>query len=299
MSLLRIPQGEIRASAIPTWNWRGRIGTYASFVKIEHTVFSLPLIFAGAWLGLRRAPSLHLAALLMLAAAGARAVGMGLNRLVDAELDARNPRTKHRELPRGAMTIGGAWGLIAAAGLLYVAASALIAPICLWLSPVPVLLFAGYPYLKRWTSLAHLGLGLAWSLAPVAGYLAATHTLRGISQVQGLWAFSLLWVAGFDVIYATMDEAFDRAEGLHSLPARLGKARALRIAALLHAMAFAALCGFWRGELGSASSFAWLMAVGAALLWEHAVASRRPEVAFFHLNAVIGFFVLLFVMAGI
>ena len=275
-----------------------RLRVYAGFVKIEHTLFSLPLVLAGAWLRLRHAPPLRLVVLLLLAAAGARALGMGLNRLADAELDARNPRTKQRELPSGAMTRREAWWLVIVAGLVYAAASAMIAPLCLWLSPIPALFFAVYPYMKRWTSLAHVGLGLAWSLAPVAGWVAAAGTLQGIGEVKALWWFSLLWVAGFDVIYATMDEAFDRAEGLHALPARLGKEHALQVAAVLHIWAFVALAALWRHQLHTAASLYWLFAIGAVLLWEHAIASRRPELAFFNLNAAIGFFVLAMVIGG-
>src|SRR3989338_6614573 len=144
---------------------------------------------------------------------------MGLNRLIDAEIDAHNPRTRQRELPRGAMQQGEAWAIVAVAGALYAASAAAIAPICLWLSPLPVALFVISPYLKRWTALAHLGLGLAWSMAPLGGWLAASQSLEGVAQAGGWWLFSILWLAGCDVIYATMDEAFDRQAGLHSLPA--------------------------------------------------------------------------------
>jgi len=144
-----------------------RFKTYASFVKLEHTVFSLPLIFAGTLLHSRGWPSASLVGLILLAAIGARVMAMGLNRLIDAELDARNPRTKLRELPRGAMQRREAWLIVGLAGLLYLVSAAAIAPICLWLAPIPVILFVVYPYLKRVTSFSHLGLGLAWSLGPL------------------------------------------------------------------------------------------------------------------------------------
>jgi len=196
-----------------------RLKTYASFIKLEHTLFSLPLIFAGTLLHARTWPSLRLAALILLAAIGARVVAMGLNRIVDAELDARNPRTQRRELPRGAMQRREAWSIIGLAALLYVVSAAAIAPICVWLSPIPVVLFFIYPYLKRVTALAHLGLGLAWSMGPLAGWVAASRTMSGIGEAGWLWLFSVLWVTGFDIIYATMDEAFDREAGSACTPA--------------------------------------------------------------------------------
>ena len=265
--------------------------TYANFVKLEHTIFSLPVVFAGAWLRLKHLPSARLTILLLVAAASARTVGMGFNRLVDAEIDARNPRTKYRELPRGAMTRHEAWKLIIGAAIVYLGSAALIAPMCLWLAPIPLVLFAGYPYLKRYTSLSHLGLGLAWSMGPVAGWVASAQTLQGLGQVKWLWLFSVLWVTGFDIIYSTMDEAFDRSEGLHALPARVGKERALQVAAVWHIWAFVALAALWSTQLHTEASLLWLMGIGVAFIGEHAVASRYPQVAFFHMNALVGFLV--------
>lgn len=275
-----------------------RFKTYATFVKLEHTIFSLPLIFSGLLLATRGWPSLRLAWWVLLASVGARAVAMGLNRIIDAEIDARNPRTSRRELPRGAMQRREAWAVVTLAGLLYAVSAAAIAPICLQLAPIPVALFALYPYLKRFTALSHVGLGLAWSLAPVAGWIAAAGTLSGIDETGWLWLFSLLWVTGFDIVYATMDEEFDRSATLYSLPARVGRDRALRMAAVLHAAAFAALYGLWRQELYSPIAFRWLLGVGALLIAQHAVAPRKPEFAFFQLNGAVGFMVLALVLAG-
>ncbi len=276
-----------------------RLATYARFIKLEHTVFSLPLIYAGAWIGAGGSPSARLAGLILLAAVGGRVMAMGLNRLIDATIDARNPRTKNRELPSGAMRPVEAWGIVGLAGLLYVGSAAAIAPICLVWSPLPVALFVLYPYLKRFTALSHLGLGLAWSMAPLGGWLAAAASSQAAAgSIVWLWGFSILWVAGFDVIYATMDEAFDRREGVHSLPAKVGKNQALRVALLLHAAAFIALVILQRDVLRLPSGMPWLAAIAAVLVWEHAVAQRQPEFAFFHLNAVIGFLVFGLVVSG-
>lgn len=278
---------------------RDRLRTYAGFVKLEHTVFSLPLIYAGALLGAHGWPSARLGALILLAAIGGRVVAMGLNRIIDAGIDARNPRTQQRELPRGAMARREAWAIVALAGLLYAGSATAIAPICLRLSPIPVALFVGYPYLKRFTALSHLGLGLAWSMAPLGGWLAASQSLGRFSEVLWLGLFSLFWVAGFDIIYATMDEPFDREAKLHSLPAREGRRAALRIAAVLHATAFLALFTLRQTQLRSTASLPWLIAIGALFIWQHAVAERRPAFAFFQLNGALGFLVFGLVWSGI
>jgi len=272
-----------------------RFRTYASFVKLEHTIFSLPVIFSGTLLHTRGWPETRLVIWLLLAAVGGRVMAMGLNRLIDAEIDARNPRTMQRELPRGAMQRREAWVIVLFSGLLYLISAAALAPICLWLSPIPVALFILYPYLKRFTSLAHLGLGLAWSMGPLAGWLAAAKSLQGLSEAGWLWLFAILWVAGFDIIYATMDETFDREAGLHSLPAQLGKRPALRIASVLHAVAFAALALMWFKQLHSDAALWWLAAIGVLFIWQHIVAEKHPEFAFFQLNGVLGFLVFGFV----
>lgn len=276
-----------------------RLEVYAGFVKLEHTVFSLPLVFAAAVLRLHRWPSLALAGLILVAAAGGRVMAMGLNRLIDAGIDARNPRTQRRELPRGAMQRREAWVIVAVAGALYWLSAAAIAPVCLQLSPIPVALFMLYPYLKRFTALAHLGLGVAWSMAPLGGWLAASQSLASIKEVSWLWLFSVLWVTGFDIIYATMDEAFDRQSGLHSLPVAIGKKPALRVAALLHAIAFVMLGLLWAKQLYQDVALLWLAAIGALFIWQHVIAERKPEFAFFTLNGVIGFLVFGFVLAGV
>jgi 4-hydroxybenzoate polyprenyltransferase len=275
-----------------------RVKTYASFIKLEHTIFSLPLIFGGLLLYTHGWPSAHLAGLVILAAIGARVMAMGLNRIIDARIDARNPRTRQRELPRGAMQLLEAWVIVVVAGLVYLGSAAAIAPICLWLSPIPVVLFVIYPYLKRWTAWSHLGLGLAWSMAPLGGWLAGSRSLAGIGEVGWLWVFAILWITGFDIIYATMDEAFDRAEGLHSLPALLGTKRALQFATTLHTLAFLTLLALWNGQLYSPAAFGWLVTVGFMLVWQHAIAPRRPAFAFFQINAVIGFLVLGLIVTG-
>ncbi len=276
-----------------------QLKTYASFIKFEHTIFSLPLIFAGALLHRHEWPSVSVTWLILVAAAGARVMAMGLNRLIDAELDARNPRTQGRELPRGTIQRREAWLIVGVAGLVYLVSAAAIAPICLQLSLIPVALFVIYPYLKRFTSMAHLGLGIAWSTAPLAGWLAVSKSPTHFGEIGWLWLFSVLWVTGFDIIYATMDEVFDRGAGLHSLPAQVGSKHALRIAALLHGVACLALVALWNSQLRTPFALAWLVGIGVLLVWQHAIAARNPAVAFFQLNGLLGFLVLGFVATGV
>jgi len=275
-----------------------RAKVYAGFVKLEHTIFSLPLIYAGALVGAQGSVSLQPMLWILLAAIGGRVMAMGLNRIIDVDLDARNSRTRLRALPRKAMQRSEAWLIVGAAGALYLGSAAALSPLCVWLSPVPIALFVLYPYLKRFTVLSHLGLGLAWSMAPLGGWLAAAGSLERIGEIGWLWVFAVLWVAGFDIIYATMDEAFDRASGLHSLPARLGQRAALRIAAVLHLLAFASLVMLWRVQTASPSALMWLAAVGGVLIWEHLIAMRRPQFAFFQCNILVGFLILTFVLVG-
>ena len=285
---------------------RRALADYARFVKLEHTLFSLPLIVAGALIGseTRRAAGLPPAltwgrfGLVLLAGAGARTFALAMNRIVDRALDARNPRTATRELPGGRMRLGEAWGVALAGLVAYFAACAFLPRICLWLSPIPLAVFVGYPYLKRFTPLCHLGVGLALALSPLGGYVAVTGTLRDVESALPLAAFALLWVAGFDVIYATLDEEHDRAHGVRSLPAAIGSANALRVSRLFHTIAFASLAAWalWRGS--GLWMWIFLAAVGALLFWEQR-AARTVELAFFQINSWLGFVVLAFIWAGL
>jgi 4-hydroxybenzoate polyprenyltransferase len=292
-----------------------RLSVYARFVKLSHSLFSLPLLLAGARLAGAEAISLPLIAWMLLAGLGARTTGMTLNRIADRRIDAANPRTACRALPKGTMRLGEAWAIAAVGLLLYVVAASAISPLCLRLSPIPIALFAIYPYLKRCTALSHVGLGIAWATAPLGGWVAASgttavsapervvslpHLATATAPLVWLTAFSILWVTGFDIIYATMDEAFDRSHGLHSLPARLGSRRALQVSAWLHLAAFGCLVALWlslSAEATPGASAHWLslkhpvglvpLATAATLLVaEHRLRDRA--VAFFPVNVLVG-----------
>jgi 4-hydroxybenzoate polyprenyltransferase len=271
--------------------------TLLDFVKFEHTLFSLPLLLAGAWLGAGGVPPAAALVWVLVAGTGARTLAMALNRIIDRRIDARNPRTADRELPSGKMTAAQAWA-VAGAGLaaFYVAVFNL-PPICLKLSPVPLAIFVGYPFLKRFTPLAHFGVGAALGFGPIGAYAAVTGEVLPVGPVYGLAMFTWLWVAGFDVIYATMDEEFDRREGLRSLPAVMGAKSALAVAAGVHAVAVAALA--WvAAALGGAAAWALLAVVAAMLALEHRMA-HRVNFAFFHVNAALGFVVFALVLVGV
>lgn len=275
-----------------------RAGTWAAFVKLEHTLFSLPVLAGGAFLAAGGPPALPVLAWATLAGAGARTLAMALNRIIDRRIDATNPRTAGRELPAGRMSLAEAWSVAAGGLAVYLAACAQLPPLCLRLSPVPVVVFALYPFLKRLTPLAHFGIGLALALAPLGAWVAVRGSLAGSRPVVLLAIFTWLWVAGFDIIYATLDEAFDRASGLRSLPARFGSRPALAMAAGVHALAMSALLVLYFAYLEGTVALVLLVAVGATLALEHRLA-HRVDLAFFHLNIAVGFLVLAGVAAGV
>lgn len=272
-------------------------GSYARFLKLEHTLFSLPLLYAGAFLAARGLPDSRLLLLILVAGVAARTAALALNRLIDRAIDARNPRTRERELPAGRLRPSEAWALAVAGAAVYVAAAFAIAPICAWLSPAPLAVFVLYPYLKRFTPLAHFGVGLGLAAAPLGGFMAVRQSFQDPAPALLLGAFTLLWVAGFDVIYSTLDEGFDREAGLRSLPAALGRRRALGVSALLHILAFVPLAVLFWTELRSWVTLPFLAAAGVLLLLEQRKA-EDVQLAFFQINAVLGFVVFGFVASG-
>jgi 4-hydroxybenzoate polyprenyltransferase len=212
------------------------------FTKIEHTAFSLPMIFSGAYLGAgSHLPKLSVLLLIFLAATGARIFGMAFNRIFDRHIDGLNPRTAQRELPSGSMTVVTA--LIIAFGglLLYLMACAPLGSYCLILAPIPLIPLLGYSLLKRFTSLCHLGIGICLALAPLGAYIAAAESLMFTFTIILFSLFVFFWMSGSDIIYAILDINSDRRNQIYSLPAKLGKEKALRVSGSLHAMALACL----------------------------------------------------------
>lgn len=275
-----------------------QFSTFMRFVKLEHTLFSLPLIFSGAILAAGGKISLRLTGLMLLAALGARTVALALNRMIDRHLDKQNARTAVRELPAGRMTIMHAWLVLLAGLIIYFVSAELIGRFCLLWSPLPLAIFVFYPYMKRFTPLAHFGVGLGLAMAPLAGWVAVTQSLDNLMPGFILGLFTLLWVAGFDIIYATLDEQFDRQANLYSLPAMFGRKRALAISGLLHVLAFLVLLAIFMLYLRTLAAAPLLAGAGFLLYLEHAKAND-VEVAFFKINAVLGFVVFAMVIVGV
>jgi 4-hydroxybenzoate polyprenyltransferase len=219
-----------------------RVRTYAAFVRFSHSVFALPFALAGALLAARRVPlSARTILWILVAMVAARSAAMGFNRLVDARIDALNPRTASRELPRGAMTRREAVAFVVAASAIFIFAASQLNDLCLALSPVALAIVFWYSLAKRYTTWTQLFLGLAVAVAPVGGWLAA-----GGRWGWEPWLLALAigtWVGGFDVLYACQDLEFDRAQRLHSIPVRFGVPVSLAISRLLHVTAVGCLVG--------------------------------------------------------
>lgn len=268
--------------------------TLASLVKLEHTVFALPFAYAGMVLGAEaagRPVTAWLVLWITLAMLGARTLAMGLNRVIDAEIDARNPRTAARELPTGRVTRAQVWLLCAASLALLVASTFQLDPITRVLWPIPVALFAIYPYTKRFTWLCHAVLGLSIGLAPLAAWLAAGAPGDAAAPYL-LWVGIACWIGGFDVIYATADVEFDREHGIRSLPARFGIGPALAVVKAAHAVTVVAV-GLAAFELGLGwPAWAGLVIAAALLAWENVIVSAddlsRVDQAFFAVNSWVG-----------
>src|SRR5579872_6579902 len=272
-----------------------RLSTYASFVRISHSVFALPFALAGALLAARQTPITGRTLLwIIVAMVAARSAAMGFNRLTDARMDALNPRTANRELPRGRMTTREAIAFIVGSSIVFVVAAWRLNPICFALSPVALAIVFWYSLAKRYTTWTQLFLGLAMAVAPVGGWLAVGG--RGGWQPWLLAAAIGTWVGGFDVLYACQDLDFDRAHGLRSIPTRFGVASSLAISRVMHVIAVACLTGLaWIAPLGPIY-LAGVAAVALLLVYEQSLV-RADDLSqvkrAFDLNGYVGILYLL------
>lgn len=261
----------------------------ASLVRIEHTVFALPFAYVGAFLAVDGWPGLATVVWVTLAMVGARTLAMALNRLVDAELDARNPRTATRELPSGALTRSQVLGLSAAALAVFLVAISQLDPIVRLLWPIPVAMFVVYPYLKRFTWLCHFWLGACLALAPIGAWLAVSGTAPW--EAWAIGAAVLLWVAGFDLFYSLFDLEHDQDEGLHSWAVRFGERGVFRGARALHVGVVALLAAAGVGLDVGVPYWLGVAATAGLLAYEHSIVRpgdlHRLDAAFFTLNGVI------------
>ena len=258
-------------------------------IRVEHTVFALPFAYATLFLVSRGWPRAHDFLWVSLAMVTGRTVGMGLNRIIDARVDARNPRTATRAIPAGRLSSAKAVIFTAVAGAAFVAAVYQLHPVCRWLWPIPIMWMTAYPYAKRFTPLAHFYLGLVYFMIPTAVWLAVAGAVPPVAIILGIGAG--MWVAGFDIIYACQDAEVDRREGLHSLPADFGIPRALASARWLHAGFLASL--FAVSLMYGAGPWFNVAVVftGLALVYEHRLVSpgdlSKVNAAFFTTNGIV------------
>ena len=276
-----------------TLRGRGVLLRHANLVRLPHTVFALPFALVGVVLASYVAPiTLSDVLWVVVAFTTARFAAMGFNRIVDREIDARNPRTKSREIPSGAMSVREAGVAVTIASLLFFIAAWQLNTLCLILAPVALAWVLFYSYTKRFTRWSHLVLGIGLSIAPVGAYIAISgHWSDPWWMLISLAIAVATWVGGFDILYALQDVSFDRENGLYSVPSTFGEANALGIARVLHLTTVAALGIAGVGAGAGVLYFAGVVVAGGLLLYEHSLVKAddftRLDAAFFTMNGVI------------
>ena len=283
-----------------------RVRLALDMIKFEHSIFALPFALTGALLAVRDGGLSgdflwRKIAWIVVAMVGARSAAMAFNRLIDADIDARNPRTRLRHIPAGLLSAGFGWGFVAVTSLLFVLAAHELNILCFRLAPVALGIIFAYSFTKRFTSLSHVVLGFALGIAPAAAWIA----IRGSLDPRILWltAAVTFWTAGFDIIYSCQDYEFDTEAGLFSLPRRLGVAGALIVARLLHVAMLACLLALVATLQLGALSLVGIMVVAALLLYEHRLVKpddlSRVNAAFFTINGYVSVLFFLFWAADI
>lgn len=263
---------------------------WAEMIKLEHTVFALPFALSGLLLSIPGLPSWSVVGWTVLAFTGARAAAMTLNRIIDAEIDRKNPRTSMRQIPAGKISRNQAMAFAVASFAVMLFAASKLPPICLWLSPIAVVILSGYSFTKRFTWLCHIVLGISIAGAALGGWVAAAGSIIGIAPWLLMLAVST-WVAGFDIIYACQDVDFDRTTALHSMPAKFGIARALTISKCLHVVTVASLIALGFALHLGPVFFAGAIMVAAMLVYEHSLVKpndlSKVNAAFFTVNGIV------------
>jgi len=289
--------------AIAFWK---RVRLTLDMIKFEHSVFALPFALTGALLAARE---FHLAGSVVLekmlwivvAMVGARSAAMAFNRILDAHIDGRNPRTRMRHIPAGILSTGFAWGFVIVSSAVLAVAAWMLNPLCFRLAPVALAIVFFYSFTKRFTSLSHLVLGFSLGIAPTAAWIAMAGSLD--ARILWLTAAVTFWTAGFDIIYSCQDYEFDVSSGLFSIPCRFGIANGLWIARVLHVAMLACLAALaWSFHLGWLS-LAGICAVVALLVYEHSLVKptdlSRVDAAFFTVNGYVSVLFFLFWAADI
>ena len=278
------------------------IKRYLDLIKFEHTIFALPFALISLLVASGGRPSLRVLFWVLMAMVGARSAAMAFNRVADWKIDAANPRTADRHIPAGAISVAGAWMFVVLSAALLVLAAWMLNPLCFRLSPVALAVVLGYSYMKRFSPLAHLVLGLGLAIAPVGAWLAVT----GEFAAFPLWlaASVMFWVAGFDTIYGCQDVDFDRQAGLHSMASRLGVDRALMVSRVFHVLSIAFMAGAVRRGPGlGLVTLGGVVVMTGLLAWEQAIVRggdmRRIDKAFFEINSWIGMVLLAAVVVDV
>jgi 4-hydroxybenzoate polyprenyltransferase len=276
----------------------GAVGAFLETIKFSHTVFALPFALTGALLAARGIPATIPLLWILAAMVGARTAAMGLNRLIDADIDAANPRTSSRALPAGRLGKGTVALCVGMAVILFLVAAYQLNPLCFRLAPAVLAVLALYSYCKRFTAMCHLVLGLCLAGAPVGAWIALRGSVEPAPLILGLAV--LLWVAGFDILYALQDLEFDRKTGLHSIPARIGVRRSLRAARLFHLAALVLLAYLAvPADLGTVYLFGVAVA-GCFMAYEHWLVRdgdlTRLDAAFFAMNSYVSMVIFLFTL---
>jgi 4-hydroxybenzoate polyprenyltransferase len=278
------------------------VKNYLSLIKFSHTIFAMPFALIGYMLGVKYLNfdfSIYTFLLVILCMVFARSAAMAFNRYLDRQFDALNPRTAIREIPKGIISPRNALAFTIISCTCFIVCTYFINPICFYLSPVALAVVLGYSYTKRFTPLCHLVLGLGLSLAPIGAYLAVIGSFHWLPILFSLAV--LFWVSGFDIIYALQDVEFDQSQRLFSIPAKLGKARALRVSELLHL--FSALAVIAAGSLGGFGILYWIgvLVFGGCLIYQHSLVKpndlRKVNIAFMTTNGIASVVFAVFVIA--
>jgi len=292
-----------RAQEGQTFTGTSRFIAFVNLVRLPHTVFALPFALIGVVLASYRY-RLRLADIgwVVLAFTAARFAAMAFNRIVDRHIDAQNPRTAMRELPRGVLSVQEAWLSVVVSIAVFIVCAAALNPLCLYLSPLAVAWVLGYSFTKRFTSWSHLVLGAGLGIAPVGGYLAVAGSWsRPWWLLVALAAAVTSWVGGFDILYALPDEGFDRAHSLHSIPAALGERGAIYVARALHVATIVALALTGVGAHLGVLYWCGLLIAAAILMYEHSLVHpgdlTKLDAAFFMMNGMLSITLLFFVLA--
>ena len=266
-----------------------RLKVFLEMIKFSHTLFALPFAFTGALLAARGMPTAGQIIWILLAMVGARTAAMGLNRLIDAEIDARNPRTATRAIPAGLLSKGSVALFILISLLLLLYAAYRLNPLCLKLSPLAILFLVLYSYCKRFTALAHVVLGLCLAAAPIGAWIAIKGEVNLPPLLLG--GAVMFWVAGFDILYALQDLEFDRQAGLHSIPVKLGVTRSLWLARIFSLVMIVLLSWLWLAASLGIAFICGIAAVSLLLLYEHWLLKdgdlTKLDLAFFTMNGYV------------